>query len=84
MGIKPEKPTCKDGEAEYLTPINNSKISIGISMKKEILNLCFGGKTFVLRGEPHLVHTLAIAELLPQPHLLQITPTLDNKSSMSI
>ena len=84
MEIRPENPTCKDGEAKYLTPTNNSKISIGISMKKEILNLGFGGKAFVLRDEPHLVHALAIAELLPHPHLLQITPALDNKSSMSI
>ncbi len=84
MEIKPEKLTCKNGEAKYLPPINNSKISMGISMDKEILNLCFGGKVFVLRGEEHLVHALAIAELLPQPHLLQITPALDNKSSMSI
>ncbi len=84
MEIRLEKLTCKDGEAKYLPPINNSKISIGISMKKEILNLVFGGKAFVLRGESHLVHTLAFVELLPQPHLLQITPVLDNKSSMSI
>ena len=84
MEIRLENPTCKDGEAKYLTPTNNSKISIGISMKKEILNLVFGGKAFVLRGESHLLHTLAFVELLPQPHLLQITPVLDNKSSTSI
>lgn len=37
---------------------------MGISMKKEILNLGFGGKAFILRGEPHLVHTPGLAHLI--------------------
>lgn len=70
--------------AQYPPPATNSKSSIGISSLKEILDLDFVGKALVLRGEAHLLHTLATVELLPQPHLLQITPVLDNKSSMSI